>query len=188
MPPKTLSIITDSKNYRWEIHLPRLSARCLSTAPTVPPVTSRSAPGRVSSATFIRKRHRPVLWSAFTRSCNFPSTSERTSTDGIVRAHTQLREEKSILVRKLFGSVVQSRADAVTGSRACVRQNYESNSRPTAADYFFRSGTAVSLLKISCRHALPTYYLSAVPSVSWWMLRENFLPISNSNFRWRTRS
>jgi len=52
-----------------------------------------------------------------------------------------LREEKSILVRKLFGSVAESRADAVTGTRTCVRQNYESNSRPTAADYFFRSGS-----------------------------------------------
>ena len=143
---------------------------------------SRSAPETASSATFIRKRHRPVPCSAFTRSCNFPPTSERRSTDGILRARAQLREEKSILVRKLFGSVAQSRADAVTGTRTCVRQNYESNLRPTAADYFFRSGTAVSLLKISCRHALPTYYLSAVPSVSWWMLRENFLPISNSNF------
>src|SRR6266576_6607636 len=47
---------------------------------------------------------------------------------------------------------------------------------------FFQSSTAVSLLEISCRQALPTYYSSAVPSVSWWMLRENFLPISNSNF------
>jgi len=52
-----------------------------------------------------------------------------------------LREEKSILVRKLFDSVAQSRADAVTGTRTCVRQNYESNLRPTAADYFFRSGS-----------------------------------------------
>src|SRR5207247_2572958 len=93
------------------------------------------------SATFIRKRHRPVPCSAFTRSCNSPPTSERRSTDGILRAHAQFREEKSILVRKLFGSVAESRADAVTGTRTCVRQNYESNSRPTAADYFFRSGS-----------------------------------------------
>jgi hypothetical protein len=37
----------------------------------------------------------------------------------------------------LFDSLAQSRADAMTGTRACVQQNYESNSRLTAADYFF---------------------------------------------------
>jgi len=88
-----------------------------------------------------------------------------------------LREEKSILVRKLFGSVVQSRADVMTGSRACARQNYESNSRPTAADHFSQPSIVVSWLKISCDRPPPTYYLSAVPSVSCRMLRENFLPI-----------
>src|SRR5712691_2871468 len=36
---------------------------------------SRFAPRTVSSATSVRKRHRPVLCSAFTRSCNFPPTA-----------------------------------------------------------------------------------------------------------------
>src|SRR6266849_5907991 len=36
---------------------------------------SRSGPRTVSSATSVRKRHRPVLCSAFTRSCNFQPTA-----------------------------------------------------------------------------------------------------------------
>src|SRR5204863_5398935 len=133
-------------------HLPRRSARCLSTAPTVLPVMLRSARGTVLSATSIQKRHRPVLCSAFTRSCNFPPTSERTSTDGIVRAHAQLREEKSILVRKLFGSVAESRADAVTALEL-VCDKITSRTRAQPPRTIFSGQAAVSLLKISCRHA-----------------------------------
>src|SRR5206468_3988592 len=54
-----------------------------------------------------------------------------------------------------------------------------------ASRTIFRSSATFSFPKISCRHALSTYYLSAVPSVSWWMLRENFcpfpIPISMAN-------
>jgi len=57
-------------------HSPRRSVRCSCTAPTAPPVTSRFAPETVLSAISARERHRPVLCSAFTRSCNFPPTAE----------------------------------------------------------------------------------------------------------------
>src|SRR4029453_4890531 len=51
------------------IHSPRRSARSWYTAPVVPSVTSRSARRTVSSAISAQKRHLPVRYSAFTRSC-----------------------------------------------------------------------------------------------------------------------
>ncbi len=47
-PHRTSSLIMDSKKYRWKIHSPRRLVRCSSTAPTAPPVMSRSAPRTVS--------------------------------------------------------------------------------------------------------------------------------------------